>query len=215
MVLKLNHLTAGYNRKGIVYADMDIGNGLTLLMAHSGSGKSTLLKTIALLIKPISGFVIFNDKKIEKRDRFWRRECIMLKQGDFFFIDTVLDTLLMPFEFEPNKGKLFDKAEVIKLFELFGMSEKFLSLKVDELSGGEKQRVALIRALILKPSVLLLDEPTTGLDSELIETVFEFLKSYCKDRVCITVSHETSAVKFANRIITIENGELHDKTDNL
>ena len=214
MILRLDHLTAGYNEKGIVYADMEINSGLNLIMAYSGSGKSTLLKTIALLIKPISGFVIFDNKKIKERDEFWQRECIMLKQGDFFFIDTVLDTLLIPFEFNSHRNKVFNRSEAINLLELFGMDERFLNLKVDELSGGEKQRVALIRTLMLKPSVLLLDEPTTGLDSDLVETVFEFLKSYCKNRVCIAVSHETSAVKFADRILTIEGGRLYGKTDN-
>lgn len=150
---------------------------ISLLSGVSGSGKSTLLALIAGLYKPSFGEVIINNQSISKlSENFaskFRRENIGIIFQSYNLIPTlnVLDNILLPTL--PDKKDLHVRAD--ELLERFKMQDKKNEL-ARNLSGGEAQRIAIIRALINSPSLILADEPTANLDKKLSLKLLEFLE---------------------------------------
>lgn len=190
---------------------LEIATGEVItLVGPSGSGKSTLLKIIASLLTPSTGSILFNNQDISMLDPVnYRKEVSYCFQQPSLFGETVSDNLNFPFEI---RKKALDETLIQSYLKQVDLPASFLTKKITELSGGEKQRIALIRNLLFPPQVLLLDEVTTGLDTDSKEIVQQLLKNSAEaGTTLIQVTHDESEIAQAHRLITIDKGGLlHD-----
>lgn len=151
---------------------------LSGLIGQSGEGKSVFLRTLALLEKPLSGEILLNNKALEKKDLG-----LILQNFGLFSHLSVLKNLTLPLDLRKKDYK--DLNSLVTAFKLTHLLDK----KPKQLSGGEQQRVALVRTLLLEPSVIFYDEPTASLDYSYIETLTTYILSL-KDKVQLVVSHD-------------------------
>lgn len=202
-----------------VNLEIDHGDFLTI-MGPSGGGKSTVLHIMGLLIEPTSGEVYYNNNKINfKNERSldnYRRDNIGL-----IFQNSNLISCLSPLEnliIAMNSKERYNskKKKCKELLDKVGLSKKYNS-KVSSLSGGEAQRVAVVRALVNEPKVILCDEPTGALDSVNGKNVIELLLNIRKERNCtlIIVTHDEKIGELGERKIYLKDGELHEMARNL
>ena len=213
MLLTVKNLTKTYNKKTVL-KNINFSveeKEIVSIIGPSGSGKSTLLRCINRMVTPTSGEILFDRKLITSANiGEIRKEIGMVFQHFNLFENlTVLENITLA----PVKLKLLSQAEAKKralaMLKEINLYDKKDSYPIS-LSGGEKQRVAIIRTLILEPRLILLDEPASALDPEMTKEVIELIK-HLKDKgiTLIIVSHEMEFVKeFSNRIIFIENGKL-------
>lgn len=181
-----------------------------IITGPSGGGKSTLLKIIASLINPTEGTVEFNGEMILEKDVLsYRQKVSYFFQNATLFDQTVRDNLSFPYEIRNEK---FDEAHCVKMLERVKLDKSYLDMPIKELSGGEKQRIALVRNLIYEPEVLLLDEVTSSLDTENKEIIYEILDELNTENAItiLSVTHDEREINQADRVLTIVNGELGD-----
>lgn len=182
--------------------------GLVFLLGETGSGKSTLLNTIAALDKPTSGEIFFNNQSIysmkeKQRDRY-RGKYV----GYVFQECNLLDELTVEENLQFSDDN-YSKAKVLPILKEVGL-ENFLTKKVTDMSGGEKQRVVIARALLKQPKIIIADEPTASLDNDNSENIFKILKSLSKHTLIILSTHDfTASIKWADRIIILKEGEIY------
>lgn len=187
------------------YDDFSIDkNEVVFVVGKSGSGKSTLLKLINNTLQMKSGRIFYKDENILNiKPVELRRNIIMTSQENFLFDMTIRENFHEFYKLRDLEELTDDE---IKKFLKITNFDVDLSLNVEKLSGGEKQRVFLAIALSLDPDVLLLDEPTSALDNK---TAFDMMKNivdYCKhnDITLVVVSHARQLVdEFADKIIDL------------
>lgn len=183
-------------------------NDFVSIVGPSGSGKSTFLKLCSHLISPTNGNIIYKDKNfIDYNPTELRKNIAYCFQTPYLFGDTVMENINFPFSIRNVK---LDSKRVNDLFSMFQMTADYLSRDVRNLSGGEKQRIALIRSLLFMPEILLLDEVTSALDVEnttIVENVIETLNKEGITVLWITHNPEQSR-KYANKVLSIEDGEI-------
>ena len=187
-------------------------SGVTVLLGPSGTGKSTLLRCINGLEKTNSGDILVDGLSVNNKKNLKqiRTTCGMVFQHTVIFPHmNVLDNLIMsPMKLlQMPKAAAVDKARFY--LEKVGLSSKEKS-RHNELSGGEQQRIAIARALMMNPKALLLDEITSALDPEMTREVLNILESLAEEGVCmLCVTHEmTFAKDVASRIIFMEGGKM-------
>ena len=188
--------------------------GFVSILGKSGCGKSTLLNIIGLLDDISSGQYFFASKEVSKLSHLEKEDYLSSKIGIVFqhyhLIEDkdVLFNIALPSLI--NGMKLEDAKEEAKmLLNGIKFNEDYYEKKVKNLSGGEKQRVAILRALINSPNILLCDEPTGALDSENSKRVMEILKKASKNKLVLMVSHNEELVKeYSDRIITLKDGAI-------
>lgn len=188
--------------------------GFIALVGSSGSGKSTLLNCIAGLTDyegdiNVDGVSLSTLNK-EDRDYFRLKKLgFVFQDFKLFELETIKQNILLPLEIlkEVEKEKKDDKArDLLKVVDL----DISADTRVDKLSGGEKQRVAIARSLVNNPAIILADEPTGNLDTENSEKIMEILSKISTTSLVIMVSHdELLARTYADQIITIENGKVY------
>lgn len=206
-MFKLRHV----RYKDILAIDqLDIcSGGVTCIIGKSGSGKTTLLKLLNHLISCDAGEIEAFHKPISEWDPIvLRRKVVMLSQTPAMFTGTVKDNLLIGRKFS-ERPPLSD----IQLADALKRVHLDIDLDADSstLSGGEQQRVALARVLLLKPEVLLLDEPSSALDENTTQFVMREIVQYVisEQKTLIMVTHSMSVVQdFANHIIEINDGKV-------
>ncbi|CAM3597827.1 iron ABC transporter ATP-binding protein FetA [Rahnella bruchi] len=175
----------------------------TLLTGPSGSGKSTLLKIIASLQTPTGGKLWFKGEDISHiKPEAYRQRVSYCFQTPSLFGETVYDNLALPYQIrnkKPEDDKLRDWLKRVNL------SEDMLTKRTQELSGGEKQRVALLRNLQFMPDVLLLDEITSALDEENKININEIIASLAdKERIAVLwVSHDQNEIRHAKHVVNL------------
>ncbi|NLL02013.1 MAG: amino acid ABC transporter ATP-binding protein [Mollicutes bacterium] len=182
-----------------------------VIIGPSGCGKSTLLRCINLLETPTSGIIKYRDVETKK----YKRDVLCQKIGMIFQNYNLFNhlTIIKNITLAPIKLKIMTKEEAykkaMKMLKLMKLEDKAGNYP-RELSGGEKQRVAIIRSLILSPEIILLDEPTGALDPENIKDVLEILKDIAKDGMTmIVVTHEMNfAREFADRVEFMDKGMI-------
>lgn len=184
------------------------------LMGPSGSGKSTLLYVLGGLDEPSGGTVRlagtdWNSLTGTERARFRRRNCGFIAQGMTLLPQaTAAENVEVPLLLEG-----IDRAERVrrvgKALERVGLTHLAASL-TDELSGGEQQRVAVARALVLEPRVVLADEPTGSLDAKTAQTIAQLLVAAAAETgaAVVLVTHDPAIARHASRIITLNSGVL-------
>ena len=212
-ILELKDLSFEAKGKKIldnITCSLDEGEFVSI-MGPSGSGKSTLLKIISSIISKTSGDLLYNNKSIEKYNPSdYRKEVSYCFQSPVLFGNTVEDNLSFPYDIRNDK---FDSKKAIKFLDEVGLPEEYLSKQINTLSGGEKQRIALIRNVLYQPKILLLDEITSALDQANREIIWNWLKSL-KNKSSMTVlmvSHNKEELDLADRSIEIIDGKLIGK----
>ena len=182
------------------------GEHLTIT-GPSGSGKSSLLKVLAGLVSPSSGRLFYQGQDLEDLDPVsYRREVSYCFQQPVLFGQTVRDNMAFPFEI---RQILFDQKKVLAALARLNLGPEFLEKPIKELSGGEKQRVALVRNLLFEPKVLLLDEVSSGLDEKTKTLLRTFLNDLHQAGVTlIEVTHDQREIEAAGRLLTIVEGRL-------
>lgn len=190
--------------------------GMTFILGKSGSGKSTLLNIIGTLDTKTSGDIIINDKNTndwhQKDWDSYRNSVIGFIFQDFNLLEnyTVKDNIKLSLDIQNKKVTDAMIADALKQVELSGYEKRY----PNELSGGEKERIAIARAIIKKPKIILADEPTGNLDSKTSLTIFEILKRLSRDCLVIVVTHdEAFANQYAERIIRIADGKIIDDSN--
>ncbi|WP_461213587.1 ABC transporter ATP-binding protein [Lacticaseibacillus sp. GG6-2] len=173
----------------------------------SGAGKSTLLRLLATLLTPTSGTIIYNGQPQADYDKItYRREVSYCFQQPSLFGETVADNLSFPFTI---RKQAFDQQQAEAALASVDLPEAMLSKPITSLSGGEKQRVALIRNLLFPPRVLLLDEVTTGLDAATKGIVHRLIEALnAKKMTIIAVTHDDAEIAAAHRLIQVVGGRL-------
>lgn len=174
-----------------------------LLTGPSGSGKSTLLKIIASLLEPSQGEIRFKGSRISGlKPEHYRQQVSYCFQTPTLFGETVYDNLALPWQIRQKKAD----REALKIWlSRVNLSEEMLDKKCEQLSGGEKQRVALLRNLQFLPDVLLLDEITSALDEENKSTVNQLISGLVKEKgvAVIWISHDTAERDRAQSVVTL------------
>lgn len=214
-MLEVKNVNKSFNKKTVLKSicfEVNDGDRFAII-GPSGCGKSTCLRCLNMLEIPDSGEIVFKGKDILKEKNNLneiRRHIGMVFQSFNLFDNlTVLENIILA----PNKLKIMSRDKSIKeakgLLKRFNLVDKINNYP-KELSGGEKQRVAIIRTLIMKPDIILFDEPTSALDPEMVLEVEDVIKSIADDGMTmIIVSHEMKFIKnVSNKIIYMNNGEI-------
>ena len=217
-ILKVENLTKSYGKgeakvDAIKNINLSINKGeFVAIVGPSGSGKSTLLHLLGGVDKPTSGKVYINDVDIynlkEKDLSIFRRRNVGLIYQFYNLIPvlSVKENILLPAELDNRK---IDKDYLDDLLKTLGLKERANHLP-NELSGGQQQRTSIGRALINRPSIVLVDEPTGNLDSKNSKEVLELLKLSVRkyNQTLIMITHDLSIALQADRVITIEDGTI-------
>lgn len=188
--------------------------GMVAIVGPSGSGKSTLLHMIGAMDRPTRGEVIVAGKTLnvlpEKELTRFRRQTVGFVFQTFNLIPnlTALENVILPMEFnEVPKPERVRRAK--SLLERLGLGQRFKH-RPSELSGGEMQRVAIARALANNPPLILADEPTGNLDSQIGKMIYELLKEISSERTVLVVTHAEPLAQMADRVLHIKDGRIKD-----
>ena len=180
----------------------------------TGSGKTVLLRALAMLDPINDGDVLWNGKQIADADvPAYRRDVVYLQQQPAMIEGTVEDNLQLPFRFAVNRERSFHRDDCVTRLNFFGLNASFLNKHSSDLSGGESQITALLRAVQLEPSVLLLDEPTAALDAGSAELVERFVDTWFvelpDERAVVWVTHDDiQRGRVASSTVTLQNGRV-------
>ncbi|MDU2503170.1 MAG: ABC transporter ATP-binding protein [Peptoniphilus harei] len=184
------------------------------IMGESGSGKTTLLNILALLDRPTSGKVILMGKDLQEiKDSEmakFRRENLGFVFQDFNLLDnfTVKENILLPLVLSDEKISVMEE-KLLKIAKKLSVSD-LLNKYPYEISGGQKQRTAIARALISDPKILLADEPTGALDSNSTRELLKVFKDLNQDgETILMVTHSIMAASEAKRVLFIKDGEIY------
>lgn len=190
-----------------------LDHGLFCIFGKSGSGKSTIANLAALFDKPSSGKILYKGQDISKWkktriDYFHAHEVVMVFQHYNLLLDkSVIDNVLIPTQALLLNQKE-SKEKAMKLLKEVGIGEELFNQSAKDLSGGEMQRVAICRALINEPSIIIADEPTGALDEENSVKIMEILKKISKTKLVILISHNKSLVeRYHDYIIELQDGK--------
>ena len=198
-------------------ASLSVGKGeLVGLVAPSGAGKSTLLHIAGLLEKPDSGDVLVEGRACGKlpdleRTRLRRRMVGFVYQFHHLLPEfSALENVVLP-QMIAGRSKRKAKAEAAGLLERVGLQAR-ATHRPARLSGGEQQRVAVARALVNAPAVLLADEPTGNLDPATSETVFDLLVALVREKgmSALVATHNLALAERMDRVVTLEEGGIVD-----
>ena len=216
--LKLNNLTKKYEKNKSIKVLNNINfkfeaGKIYSIVGPSGSGKSTLLNLLSLIDVPSSGFIEFNKKKIDinssiENDYVRSKNIGIIYQDKNLLSDfTALENVLLPnLLISNNKPKSTELAK--KLIKKFDLSSR-LNHYPSELSGGENQRIAIARALINEPNIVLADEPTGSLDFENAKQIFKILFNLKeKNRIIIFATHNRYFANMADCKIKMIGGKI-------
>ena len=217
--LKLNNLSKKYERnkslKVLNNINFKFESGKVYsIVGPSGSGKSTLLNLLSLIDIPSSGFIEFNNKKIDtnstiENDSIRSKNIGIIYQDKNLLADfTALENVLFPsLLVTKDKKKSIDLAK--KLIKQFGLNFRFNHFP-SELSGGENQRIAIARAIINEPNIILADEPTGSLDFENAKQIFKILFNLKnKNRIIIFATHNRYFANMADCKIKMIGGKMN------
>lgn len=196
--------------------DLDIQRGeITVILGPSGTGKSVLLKHVVGLIKPDHGEVYFENRRVDtmrERDlvKIRKRIGYMFQLGALFDSMSVGENVAFPLVEHTDLDEPERRACVRRVLDLVGLGEMIDKMPTD-LSGGQQRRVALARAVVLQPALVLYDEPTTGLDPVRADVINELILALAKNMgiSSIVVTHDmASANKIADRMILLHEGQV-------
>jgi ABC-type branched-subunit amino acid transport system ATPase component len=210
-ILKANNITAGYTREVKILTDVHIrvkSGQIVSVIGPNGAGKSTLLKTIFGMLKPSNGSIHLKDEDITglKPDKVAQRGISYVPQVDNIFPSMTIQENLEMGAFIRDDDYSQRINEIYELFPVLGERKK---QKAGQLSGGQRQMVAMGRALMVDPQLLLLDEPSAGLSPKLVDMIFEKIVDINKSGVSMIIVEQNAreALKMADHGYVLATGK--------
>jgi iron(III) transport system ATP-binding protein len=197
--------------------DMDVGDGeIVSILGPSGSGKTTLLNIILGILDPDGGAIIYNGKDLTHVSMEQRGFNIVFQDYALFPNLNAYGNITYGLKNKPDVSSPKEVDDLIDLLEL----RDHLQKPIDELSGGQKQRVAIARTLVMKPAILLMDEPLSALDGIIKESIKEKIKEVATryKLTTIIVTHDPEeALSLSNRVMILGDGKVkqYDKPENI
>ncbi len=202
-MIKFKNISLQFNDKVILEDfNLTVKKGEKVLISgKSGKGKSTLLKLLLGFNSPNSGEIFFEDIKLtEKTIDNIRKNLGYMPQATPFLNDNVEKIITTIFNYKLNSKIKLDYENIFELFNLFSLEKNILNKNINELSGGEKQRLAFIITILLDREVWVLDEITSSLDQDMKEKVTQYILN--SDKTVILVSHDnTESLQNFRRVI--------------
>ena len=221
-IIKTEHLTHCYSRgtpfekTAINDVNLEIEEGeLVGVIGHTGSGKSTLIQHLNGLLKPdggkvyIDGVDIFESKEILQKTRFKVGLVFQYPEYQLFEETVEKDIAFGPRNLGMSEEEI--KTAVAHAMECVGLSDKYRQKSPFELSGGQKRRVAIAGVIAMRPKVLILDEPTAGLDPKGRDRILSLIDSYhrAQKNTVLLVSHSMEDIaKYASKVLVMNHGEV-------
>ena len=208
-MLTLNNLKKSYDQTSILNGiSLSIETGeIVSILGPSGSGKTTLLNCILGITEIDSGSVVFNGQDVTGVSMEERGFNIVFQDYALFPNLNAYENITYGLK---NKPGISTQQEVNELIELLGLSQH-LDKHIDQLSGGQKQRVALARTMVMKPKILLLDEPLSALDGVIKDSIKEKIKTIAKEfhLTTIIVTHDPEeALTLSDRVLIMKDGSI-------
>ncbi len=192
-------------------------NSITALKGKSGVGKSTIVNLLMGLLKPNTGTIQIDDIELNNENiKTWRKSIGYMPQDPIILNKTIKENII---RFNPNATDkeillALEKAQALDFIKkLPNGLDTFMGNKGTRLSGGEKQRIVLARALVRNPSILILDEATSALDNENEKSIQETLQSLKKSVTIVVIAHRQSTINAADYVINVEDGGAISITD--
>ena len=219
-LLELENVNVNYGGiQAVSDLNLHIEQGeLVTLIGANGAGKTTTLRTITGLVKPKSGTLLYQDQDIRKTEvhKFVSQGLVMVPEGRGIFPKlTVLENLDMGAFYRNDKAQI--QTDIEYVMSLFPRLKERAKQLAGTLSGGEQQMVAMGRAILSKPKLLLLDEPSMGLAPIIVQQIFDIIQTVHKEGVTILLVEQNAklALQISNRGYVMESGKITmaDKAD--
>lgn len=212
-MLQIRHVTKKYqNFTALKDITLDLDYGIYGLLAPNGAGKTTLMKMIATLLFPTEGTILWDGTPIQKLDDAYREKLGFLPQEFGYYRDYSPERYLTYIGILKGISRKELLPEIPRLLELVGLTDA-AKKKMKKFSGGMIQRVGIAQALLGNPEILILDEPTAGLDPKERVRFRKILTSLSRDKIVIISTHIVSDIEFiANHIIMLKDKQLYANT---
>ena len=218
MVLELKNLTKDYgNKKALNSLSITLTKGIYGLLGPNGAGKSTLMNLITDNVKRTSGEIIYNGKETLSLGKNFRRVLGYMPQQQGYYEDLSARAFLLYMAYLKGLRRRDAKKKTDELLEIVNLSD-VAHKKLGSFSGGMKQRVLIAQALLNDPEILILDEPTAGLDPKERIRIRNFISEIAENKIVILATHVVSDIEFiAKEVMLLKNGSLIacDTTENL
>ena len=212
--ISFNNVSFGYEKENVLKnINFSIEKGQTIaIVGSSGSGKSTIINLLSRLYDVENGEIKIdniNIKDIKLSDL--RRLISLVFQDSILFNDSILNNIRIG-KIDATKEEVIEAAKIANAHDFImniNLNYNYnIGDKGDNLSGGEKQRICIARAIIRRPEILILDEATSSLDNISEKNVQAAINNVIKNRTCLIIAHRISTIKNADKIIVLENGEI-------
>ncbi len=206
-MLQINNLTYGYSDNDLIINNLSLNfkaGSINCILGSNGSGKSTLCKLIANICVPDNGNILLNDQKLNAHDV----SLVFQNPIDQFVRPIVYDDIA--FGLENKNINITEIKEMITSYAKEFEIEHLLQKNINSLSGGEKQKVAIVSNLILKPKILIMDEATEMLDPITRISLLKKIKSFVKKQniILIYITHDMELAFSTEKIIVLNNGRV-------
>ena len=216
--ISFKNFTFGYNERNILDGiNFEIKKGSCIgIIGESGEGKSTLVNLIMGLLKTEKNNVYIDGKSIEKNIYNWQQNIGYIPQDVYLMDASIKDNIAFGIEEklidEKRIEELIDQLNLRKFVDSFPkkLNENVGNMAV-KISGGQKQRLGIARALYINPKVLIFDEATSSLDIDNENKIIEIIKRYKKNKTIILVSHRSNTLKYCDKIYEIKKGTISEK----
>ena len=214
----LKDVTLTYENSGVTALkniNLEIEKGSTLgILGRTGSGKSSLAYLMMRLIDPSDGTITIDGQELKYANLdSWRKHLGYVPQEHFLFSDTIKNNIAFGVDAESVSDELIEKAAKDagiheNIIQFPNKYETVLGERGINISGGQKQRISIARALIKSPEILVLDDCLSAVDNETEEVILNSIRKDLEDKTAIIISHRISSIKYADKIIVLEDGEI-------